>query len=563
MPLPREIIERVERVAEFHRATKHTYRGVHDAKPPDPAQQTSPYRVFDDRLKVPLPTTLLDAPEPTLSLMTGGLDALPESQLQFPQDIRTLASWLFMAYGLTSRKGMAGGSAGKSGQSAAKWQRSCPSEDDTYPCEIYVAAFAVEGLEPGFYHYSPREFALRRLRGAWETLAHIKKGRPDLEFLKTVPAVLLVSTVFCRSSWKFRKRGYRHATADAGRLVQNLVTAGLGLGLRTLVRQVMNENTMRELIGLTPESSYGEEEAVQAAVVWADTAKNPLKPPSPGGSQAGAPSPGQGLLPIPRKPLAADVMSYGSILAVHHDCVAPGVAVREVRPPLTEMVVLASDYPTLEFPIPDPPEGGMALRKLLLTRTPAERYFRNKVISREALWTINRAAFRGGSYFPLFPDGPHAALVRPLWAINGVAGMDSGIWHYHVKTDKWSLMRQEHSRIELQYALLEEPACGEASAVCFMVSHLAHLTHTAGPDLYRLAHLEAGAVGQRIYLAANALGLGASNYGGFYDDDVRILLGISNTQWDVIYAAAVGVVDEPVDGVEPSTQGGIEGGWMG
>jgi SagB-type dehydrogenase family enzyme len=642
MPLPREIIERVERIGEYHRATKHTYKSVHDARPINPAEQTNPYRVFDDRLKIPLPTRLLDAPEPTLSLMTGGFDALPESQLNFPQDIRTLASWLFMAYGVTKQRKPGPGEPA----SAARWRRSCPSAEDTYPCEIYVAAFAIEGLEPGFYHYCAREFALRRLRGAWESLLQIKRGRPDLEFIKTVPAVLLVSTIFCRSSWRFRKRGYRDCLHDAGHLVQNLVTAGLGLGLRTLVRQVVNENNMRELIGLTPDATYAEEESVQTMVVWADEAKNPIKPPAikivgadiggaelrgtnvpatnvaganidgakvqgsgiagqnvskpniPGSAVARAPlsaqagvagftlhvagplptadslalsthapltpgQPAQGLIPIPRKALAAEVTSFGSILAVHNDCVAPGVAVREIRPPLTEILILAADYPTAPFPVPPPPDGGMPLRKLLLTRTVADRYLRNRMITRDSLWTINRAAFRGGAYFPLFPDGPHAALVRPLWAINGVSGMENGIWHYHVKTDKWSLMRSEQTRVELQYAMLEEFACGEASAVCFMAAHLSHLTRVGGPDLYRLAHLEAGACGQRIYLAANAQSLGASMHGGFYDEDVRILLGISTTQWDIIYVAAVGLVEEPRETELAPAQDDLEGGWKG
>ena len=36
---------------------------------------------------------------------------------------------------------------------------------------LAIAAFAVDGLEPGLYHYSPREFALRKLRGGAETLS--------------------------------------------------------------------------------------------------------------------------------------------------------------------------------------------------------------------------------------------------------------------------------------------------------------------------------------------------------------------------------------------------------
>src|SRR6266568_2550625 len=54
------------------------------------------------------------------------------------------------------------------------------------PTEIYVAIFGLKDVDPGLYHFCPREFALRRLRDGVPTLMQIKKGRPDLEFLKTL-----------------------------------------------------------------------------------------------------------------------------------------------------------------------------------------------------------------------------------------------------------------------------------------------------------------------------------------------------------------------------------------
>ena len=51
-----------------------------------------------------------------------------------------------------------------------------------------------------------------------------------------MPAALLVSTIFCRSAWRYRNRGYRYALIDAGHLVQNLVTAANGLGIQTTTR---------------------------------------------------------------------------------------------------------------------------------------------------------------------------------------------------------------------------------------------------------------------------------------------------------------------------------------
>ena len=48
-------------------------------------------------------------------------------------------------------------------------------------------------------------------------------GGAQLYISNNVPAALLVSTIFCRSAWRYRQRGYRCAIIDTGHLVQNLV----------------------------------------------------------------------------------------------------------------------------------------------------------------------------------------------------------------------------------------------------------------------------------------------------------------------------------------------------
>ena len=271
MILPREILQRVGRVLEYHQGAKLTFDDFHQPMPVvDPATRPSADRIFSDHPKTPLPTRLLDASAGTLAVMEASLEALPDSWVAPPQDLKTLASWLHMAAGrILVQEG---------GQ--ISWRRACPSSGAAYPCEIYVAAFGVRDLEPGLYHFSSREFSLRKLREGSETLTQIKRGRPDLEFLKTAPAAILVSTIFCRTAWQEGERAYRTALLDAGHLVQNLVTAGSGLGIQTITRLRVHDVSMRELIGLPVDMGFGEAESVQSMVVWADRATNPLAMPS-------------------------------------------------------------------------------------------------------------------------------------------------------------------------------------------------------------------------------------------------------------------------------------------
>src|SRR6185437_12709691 len=310
--LPRDVADRVERVFEFHRSTKYSYQSVR-ANPIvlDWKAQPSPYRTFTELPKTALPTNLLDAPVPTLSLLSEGLAAVPESLLQPPQNIKTLATWLYLSNGMTVEK---------QGPAGMQWLRTSPSGGGLYPFELYVAAFGIEGVEPGLYHYSIREFALRKIRNGVEAMFQIKRGRPDLDFIKSVPAMILVSTPYWRSAWRYRQRGYRCALLDAGHLVQNLVGAANALGIQTMPRFLVNDNTMRDLIGIPANADFGVAESVQAMVIWADTAMTPME--IPRGSRPPAPN---SMPVIPRKPLSAEFVPYGSILATHQDCVAPGM----------------------------------------------------------------------------------------------------------------------------------------------------------------------------------------------------------------------------------------------
>jgi nitroreductase len=67
----------------------------------------------------------------------------------------------------------------------------------------------------------------------------------------------------------------------------------------------------------------------------------------------------------------------------------------------------------------------------------------------------------------------------------------------------------------------------------------------AGPDCYRLAHIEAGIVAQRLYIAANAMGFGCGFSGLFYDDEVRRFFGLEKSGWEVLHEVALGVPLQP------------------
>jgi SagB-type dehydrogenase family enzyme len=468
-------------------------------------------------------TTLLDASTPAIQVLENGRDALPDSQMSPPQDLKTLSTWLFMSDGMIPIR---------RNNKLVGYERTCPSSGATAPCEIYVAAFAIDGLEPGLYDFSAKEYSLRKIRDGYEALSLLKRGRPDLEFLKTTPGVILVSTLFARSAWRFGLRGYREAVRDAGQLMENIAICGNALGIQTITRMRLTESTSRELIGVPPDAPFDDAESVQAMVIWADPANTPMKLPETSRVVEHLP-------PIPRAAHPKPFPPIPEIVQTQIDCVAPGMAIREIRPPLTELNPMPSDAVMVEKPMSEDPTSHSVMRTITTRRAAVD--FHRRGVPRNGFLAMNRAAFRGGSHFPLFPDGPQVALIRPFWVIHEVLGIDSGVWYYHPASDKWVNLDREDHRIDSAYLAYEQPFAANASAICFLFANLNYLTNTGGPDLYRLAHLEAGMVAQRLYVAANSFGMGCTTTGEFYDDEVRKFLGMERTGWEPIDCVAIGV----------------------
>jgi len=118
--------------------------------------------------------------------------------------------------------------------------------------------------------------------------------------------------------------------------------------------------------------------------------------------------------------------------------------------------------------------------------------------------------------------------------------MDAGIWYYRAEYDEWCLLRAAEFRLETSYLACEDAAFGNAAAVCFTIANMHALMIQAGPDTYRLAHLEAGTFAQRLLLAARGFHLAAKCTAAFYDEELKKFLGLDQTGWEPLHAIAVG-----------------------
>jgi SagB-type dehydrogenase family enzyme len=119
---------------------------------------------------------------------------------------------------------------GATGITSAQGYRTAPSAGALYPLETYVAVSRVEGIDPGLYHVDVRGQALEPVRRG-SVAGDLMVAGLGQGFLRTAPAVLIITGVFQRSRWKYRDRHYRYVCWEGGHLAQNVYLAAEAAGL--------------------------------------------------------------------------------------------------------------------------------------------------------------------------------------------------------------------------------------------------------------------------------------------------------------------------------------------
>jgi SagB-type dehydrogenase family enzyme len=144
-----------------------------------------------------------------------------------------------------------------------------------------------------------------------------------------------------------------------------------------------------------------------------------------------------------------------------------------------------------------------------------------------------------------FRAAPSAGALYPIElyaAVHNVTGLERGLYHYTVAEHGLELLRRGDLRAAVVQAGLGQDFLGQAN-VCFILSAVFQRTRWKYRErTYRYVLLEAGHIGQNLYLAATSMGLGACAVGAFLDDQFDGLLGLDGKEEAVLYVISVGGV---------------------
>ena len=128
--------------------------------------------------------------------------------------------------------------------------KSIPSGGARHPTEVFVAAFELDGVPAGVYHYDVARHSLDLVRFGQQREAFANATLDLFAKYETPPAAALVFTSLVeRAMWRYRDpRSFRAVLVDAGHAVMAYRRVARMLGFRTYALQKMHDSEVANLL---------------------------------------------------------------------------------------------------------------------------------------------------------------------------------------------------------------------------------------------------------------------------------------------------------------------------
>jgi SagB-type dehydrogenase family enzyme len=378
-----------------------------------------------------------------------------------------------------------------------------PSSGNLHPTEFHFLTRGLKGWPDGWYHYDPsRHMAEQRGRGDFEmTLAS-----------DSAPIVFVLTSIVWREAWKYDERAYRYCLHDIGHAWQALALSARAIGCDSFAAGHFPDDEVAELCRLNTDewpmlivSLHGKSIPVREA----DTGKTVWF-----GGQA--------------TQLSKETIAYPLIDSIHFATKRSGSS----RNSLTGFFPIGSG----EIRLPSPASSTRSFGEVARMRRSALDFLGGK----QSISLAELSAILAVTAQPLSADFAGTRFIQLYMYAHRVDGLQPGVYRFWPERAELEQVKSGDQRVAAAGLSLGQDLAGNACVTFSMIGDLERAAHTYGDRGYRYAHFEAGAIGHRLYLAAEALGLGATGIGAFYDDEVHRHLNLVPNQGQVVYHFAIG-----------------------
>jgi SagB-type dehydrogenase family enzyme len=370
-----------------------------------------------------------------------------------------------------------------------------------HPTEFHFITRGLKNWPDGLYHYRvSAHMAEQRAAGKFDV------SRTGI----SAPIMFVLTSIAWREAWKYRDRAYRYCLHDMGHAWQALALASRAMGCESLAMGCFADDEMSTACRLNPDEW-------PMLIVALRGASIPLAKRDTGeiawlGGEANQ--------------LSKEEIPYPLIDSFHE-------ATKSISEHSgTELAGSGSG----EIHLPEPATSAQSFGEVARERRSALD-FRGGVnsMSLAQLSAILDAATRR-----LSADFAATRFVQLHLYAHRVEGLESGVYRHWAERGELELLKSGDQQVMAAGLSLGQELAGNACVAFSMIGDLERATRAYGNRGYRYAHFEAGAIGHRMYLAAEALGLQATGIGAFFDDEVHRYLGLAPDQGQVIYHFAIG-----------------------
>jgi SagB-type dehydrogenase family enzyme len=487
----------VEAVLAYHRVSRH--RAGRLAPGPtrvDWDDQADPYRRFAGAPLLPL-DDVAPAPAPTWDDVAAA--AVPPHAV----DRAALSQLLHGSLAISAWK--------ESGR--ARWSlRVNPSSGNLHPTEAYVVGGPFPGLTdaPALLHHAPREHGLElRARLPADAWAEIAAALPPRAFL------VALTTIAWREAWKYGERGWRYCLLDAGHAVAALAVAAAALGWRARVLEGWADADVARLTGVDRQQGLDAERPAALLAIWPGE-RWPLA------EERASRLPASAAAALADLPLAGTPTPVGGDPVVWPASEAAARAAPRERPPA------AAFWAPPPPAVPRGEDRAIPARALVRGRRSALAFDRAAPATRDQLLRVLARTLPAATP-AIFAALPWRPFVDLAVLVHRVDGLSPGV--HHLPRDAaagggpppLAAVSAREVRAAARAACCDQDVAADGAFTVAMLAPLEETLRAHGAWAYRTLHVEAGAIGQALYLEAEAVGLRGTAMGCFLDDEVRRL----------------------------------------
>jgi SagB-type dehydrogenase family enzyme len=498
---------------QYHNGTKHSYQSVRtNPHYLDWDNQPIPLKIYSALEPISLPEHLSSSGMPALSaIASGAVEAAVTPTRQ------SLAEILFLSAGVTRRRAYPGGE---------MLFRAAACTGALYHIDLYLVCGDLADLEAGVYHFSPQDFALRKLRaGDFRSLLVNASGGESSTV--NAPCVIVSASTFWRNAWKYQARAYRHCYWDNGTILANLLSASAAHKIPAKVVLGFVDATVNRLLGLD-----SRREASLSLVTLGYSSATKI-----------GPSPAMPALVLETTPLSKSEIDYPTMRDMHEASSLESEAEVKVWREGTDQAegkrIKDGNGDKQVFPLQllsneELPQD--TIEEVIVRRGSTREFSRDSITFAQLSTMLDRAT--RGIDADCFPS-VESSLNDLYLIVHAVEGLPSGAYVFRRRERALELLKEGDFRREAGYLGLGQEIPADCSVNVYFLADLENIFKRLGNRGYRAAQLEAAIMGGKLYLAAYAQRLGASGL-TFFDDDVTEFFSPDAAGKSVMFLVALG-----------------------